>query len=126
VVFPDSEESMEWQSAINAGIGWHQPSQLRRQYEKDINFNAYLGVIAHGLCSGACRTRLPFQWSNDRARSSTDRGAGRGTVLFLQWLSLSLHKRPVVLLEVKERSLDRLAKKPLCQRGQTQGKTLEI
>jgi hypothetical protein len=75
VVFSDSEESMEWQSAINAEIGWHQASQLRRQCEKDINFNAYFGVIAHGLCSGTGRTRSPFRWGNDRSRSTADRGA---------------------------------------------------
>jgi hypothetical protein len=63
----------------------HRSHQLRRQYEKDIDFNAYRSVITDGLCSFAGGTARPqFRWSNDRTLSSANRGAGRRTILFLQ------------------------------------------
>ncbi|MFC1896418.1 DUF6600 domain-containing protein, partial [Thermodesulfobacteriota bacterium] len=60
------------------------PHQLRRQNEKDIDFNAYRSVITDGLCNCAGRAARPqFRWSSDRTHSSVGRGAGYRTVLFL-------------------------------------------
>jgi hypothetical protein len=72
------------QSLIHADSAKHQSCQLRRTYEKNINFNAYGSVIADGLYGGAGRTRPPFRRSNDRAFFAAGGGAGGGTVLLLQ------------------------------------------
>src|SRR4030067_2392883 len=86
--------------------------------EKDIACRPARGVPARGVRGGA---RTPRFWRSRGAASSVDRGVGRRTLLLSQRLLLLLPEPPLVLRNLKDRTLGGTAKGPLPERGQVQG-----